>query len=627
MSHIFSELKRRNIFRVAGVYAVVGWITMQVIAVMTPALHLPGSLDSIVAVLLIAGFPIALIVAWAFELTADGISRTETVAAGESSPPGLGRKMDVAIIAGLAIVAALVIWQMTSRYSAAIERVADTPATQEAAVVGTSIAVLPFADMSAAGDQEYFSDGMAEEILSALVKVPDLQVAGRTSSFSFKGKDSTIQEIGAALKVEHVLEGSVRKQGENVRITAQLNRASDGFQLWSDTYDGTLENIFQLQDDVSRAIANALKVKLNISKGALVENLTNNKEAYDLYLKALEKMRNPWGNEAFQSAITMLERAVALDPNFAKGWLALARANLAAPYYNTVADDMFYVEAGVLAAKRALALDPDNEEVRFRLADAEGRQSGNFAKAFEQVSEAYRANNQSGGTDAYYYLATGQTRSSIPLYKRALENDPYRGDYLYNMARAQFRVGDFASAESYAQRSIDAGFLAGNFVMADIYAFKGDTQAAIPIFTKAYFSASDQFIRGVRSRASAQLYADAVYGQDSAARDQLVTMLKDAIDDPNTQSNSTYLNTLIQLGEAEMFFDFYSRNQIATVHTVLSTLWHTYRKGPKAIRQHQGFPAFAEQVGLIEIWQKHGWADLCRPNPGTDGSGGQFTCD
>ena len=265
LNSLFAELKRRNIFRVAGAYVVVAWLTMQVIAVMTPALNLPDWVDSFFAILFIAGFPIVLLFAWAFELTPEGVKRTTSIDAEDSIRGQTGRKLDFAILGGLGLVAALIIGTSLFSGSSPSPDVQSTAVTEKAipsAEAGTSIAVLPFADMSSAGDQEYFSDGMAEEILNALVKVPQLRVAGRTSSFSFKGKDTNIREIGQALNVAHVLEGSVRKQGNNVRITTQLIKSKDGIHLWSETYDGSLDNIFELQESISRAVTGELKVVL-----------------------------------------------------------------------------------------------------------------------------------------------------------------------------------------------------------------------------------------------------------------------------------------------------------------------------------------------------------------------------
>ncbi|MBL4871152.1 MAG: hypothetical protein JKX72_09380 [Robiginitomaculum sp.] len=329
MNNLFSELKRRNIFRVAGVYAVVGWILMQVAALLENSLNLPAWFDTVITAALLIGFPIAILLAWAFEMTPAGVKRTEHVGEGESVTDKTGRKLDFAILGGLVVVGALIVGSRFMPQKVVTPEITVQADTLEANEVGEtderpSIAVLAFADMSEGGDQEYFSDGMAEEILNALAKVPGLRVAGRTSSFSFKGKNEDITIIGKTLRVGHILEGSVRKQGEKVRITAQLIKADDGFHLWSETYDGTLDDIFDLQEKIARAIAAELQVLLNVGEDIrLADTRTNNKQAYDLYLQGRALIRQSFNEGAMAKAVTLLEGAVALDPQFADAWAEL----------------------------------------------------------------------------------------------------------------------------------------------------------------------------------------------------------------------------------------------------------------------------------------------------------------
>ena len=218
MNNLFTELKRRNIFRVAGVYAVVGWILMQVAALLENSLNLPPWFDTVITAALLIGFPIAVLLAWAFEMTPEGVKRTESVEDGDSITGQTGRRLDFAILGGLVVVIGLVGWQI----SRPKQLTTDSPVFDEQAPeplhLAQSIAVLPFVNMSPDKDQEYFADGISEEILNALVKVTKLRVAGRTSSFSFKNSDNNIKEIGEILNVSHILEGSVRKQGNQVGL-------------------------------------------------------------------------------------------------------------------------------------------------------------------------------------------------------------------------------------------------------------------------------------------------------------------------------------------------------------------------------------------------------------------------
>ncbi|MDH3902866.1 MAG: hypothetical protein OES90_06560, partial [Xanthomonadales bacterium] len=271
----FAELKRRNVFKVAVAYIIVAWLLLQVSDTLVPALHLPEWFNSGVAFVLIIGFPIAMIFAWAFEMTPEGIKKEKDVDRSQSITNVTSQKLNNVIIGVL--VLALVyfaidkfilapgrtlpgsdqISQQASDHTAetneksALTPVEVTPDSIEAN--NKSIAVLPFVNMSSDPEQEYFSDGLSEELLNLLVKIPELHVAARTSSFSFKGQSIEIPEIASRLNVDHVLEGSVRKSGNQLRITAQLIQADNGYHLWSETYDRQLDNIFQIQDEIAHA--------------------------------------------------------------------------------------------------------------------------------------------------------------------------------------------------------------------------------------------------------------------------------------------------------------------------------------------------------------------------------------
>ena len=331
MSRFLTELKRRNIFRVAGVYAVVGWILMQVVSVMTPALNLPDWVDSFFAVVLIIGFPVAMLLAWAFEMAPEGMKRTEHIADGASITDKTGQKLDFAFIGGLVFVAALVIWQTTqapqSKPSQTItaetkisapERVSSVPKITQDIDRSKSIAVLPFADFSPDNDQEWFSDGLTEEILNSLARTPDLLVTSRTSSFKFKNTNEEIPIIAEKLGVAHVLEGSVRRGGNRLRITAQLIRANDGFHLWSQTYDSTSDDVIKIQEDIAIKIATALKTAMDPAALAQMADVgTNSIPAYEAYLEGKALEINSLEESNFKDANIAFERARQLDPNFA----------------------------------------------------------------------------------------------------------------------------------------------------------------------------------------------------------------------------------------------------------------------------------------------------------------------
>jgi len=321
---IFEELKRRNVFRVAIAYALLGWAVLQGADFL---LDLAGAPDWVIRVFAIAGlvgFPFALFFAWAFELTPEGIKREHEVDRSQSIAPRTGRKLNGIIIGLLVLVIALM----------AVERVffagkGDPEPEPVAAGVSKSIAVLPFTDLSQAQDQGWFADGLAEEILNALVRVPDLQVAARTSSFAFKGSNKEIPAIAAELGVAHVLEGSVRSAGNRIRVTAQLIRAADGFHLWSQNYDRDVADMIGIQEDLATSIATALETTMDPEALAQMAQVgTESVEAYQEYLRGLERYSNSWLSQTETSGLTEayrhFERARALDPTFAEAHVQAA---------------------------------------------------------------------------------------------------------------------------------------------------------------------------------------------------------------------------------------------------------------------------------------------------------------
>ena len=255
-----AELKRRNVFRVAVAYGIVAWLLIEVAHTAFPTLQLPDWAPTLVTVLVIMGFPVALVIAWAFELTPEGIKRETAVDSADSITHQTGRKLDFIIIGVLAVAVvyfAVDKFVLETEPEPVAEGTEQVPAAEPVARE-RSIAVLPFVNMSSDPEQEYFSDGLSEEILNLLAKIPELKVIGRTSSFAFKGQNQDLRGIGQALGVNTVLEGSVRKSGERVRITAQLIDVSDGAHIWSESYDRTLTDIFAVQDNVAASIIDAL---------------------------------------------------------------------------------------------------------------------------------------------------------------------------------------------------------------------------------------------------------------------------------------------------------------------------------------------------------------------------------
>jgi TolB-like protein/Tfp pilus assembly protein PilF len=318
---LFTELKRRNVFRVGIAYLVLGWLLLQVTDVVLPILELPEWVAKLVLFMLLIGFPLVLFFAWAFELTPDGVKREKEVDRSRSIAPETGKKLDrtIMFIMGLVIVFLLLdrFYLSDGAFDAQGERVAAA-----AGLPAKSIAVLPFADLSQAGDQAWFADGLAEEILNALTRTPDLLVSSRTSSFRYKGSSLDIPDIAAELGVAHVLEGSIRSGDGRIRVTAQLIRATDGFHVWSENYDRDRSDLIGIQEDLARSIATALETTMDPASLAEMSRVgTRSVQAYEQYLRGLELEQEAWnsseGADVLLGGYEHYQRATEIDPRFA----------------------------------------------------------------------------------------------------------------------------------------------------------------------------------------------------------------------------------------------------------------------------------------------------------------------
>jgi len=423
----FGELKRRNVFRVGIAYAVTAWILLQVADLVLENLSAPPIVMKVFMLALAIGFPIALIFAWAFELTPEGLKLEKDVDRSQSITHITAQRMNRNIIIALAIAVVLLLVDkfmpetatVAEQSTAQVEKVeapAPLPMKDE-----KSIAVLPFVDMSPEGDQGYFADGISEEILNVLVKTHSLKVAGRTSSFQFRGRNEDLRTIGEQLGVENILEGSIRKANNRVRITAQLVKASDGFHLWSETYDRELTDIFAIQDEIARSITDALAIELNLAGtgNSLVSASTVNMEAYDRYLEARGLIAQ---RRDFPRAIELLDEATQMDPQFAQGWAANAQAHTLSIYYLNVDGEATKKTAERLA-NRALEIDP------------------NLSMAYSVLGDIYRDRNQ-----------WEQARQN---YLRALSLNPDEIEANEQYAQMLWRASYNAEAFKYSARAVE----------------------------------------------------------------------------------------------------------------------------------------------------------------------------
>jgi len=481
----FGELRRRNVVRVAAAYLVTAWLVLQVADVVLEAIEAPAWAMKGVLLLLLLGLPLALVVAWVFELTPDGLRRQSEVDQSRSITQETGRRLNHAIIAILVLAVALLAYDRLRRPGEEPER---SPAAQERQ--GKSIAVMPFVNMSPDPDNEYFSDGISEELLNLLARVDGLKVAARTSSFKFKDTKADITEIGTALGVATVLEGSVRRSADQIRITAQLINVEDGFHLWSATYDRSLDNIFEVQDEIAGAIVEALKLPLMGATAVPASgHSATSPEAYDLYLLGRHRMRET-RSASFREAIDYFQRAIDADPQFAPAHSGLADAYVLLSNYGDMPVAEAYA-AAEQAIERALALDPTLAEAwtsKGLLAEAELRSHDTL----EYLQKALALNPNSatallGLADAYANLARSQ--EAVESSSRALELDPMsdfiRQQHLRHVGQAGRGTEALQRASAWAAKDPQNPFpfeALGDAYYTDL----GQPQRAVAPYAKAH---------------------------------------------------------------------------------------------------------------------------------------------
>jgi len=456
--NLFNELKRRNVFRVGIAYAIAAWLLLQMSDILVPLLDLPESAQKLILLLLVIGFIPALIFAWAFEMTPDGIKKEKDVDRQASVAPKTGFKLNIAIIGMLVIALGYFVWE--SRFAIEqtderVEVVQDALIQPVSEVIEKSVAVLPFVNMSSDPEQEYFSDGLSEELLNRLAQNDQLRVAARTSAFQFKGQNIDIIEIGKKLNVANVLEGSVRKSGNRLRITAQLIQVDNGFHLWSQTYEREADDVFAIQDDISSAITKALEIELGAAAETSSEQPTQNLEAYNLYLQARYLLAKR-GEQNMRKADELFMQATTLDPDFSLAWSGMAfnAALLSSWSFDRLQSESF--ERTMFAANKAIELDPMNAEAYTAI----GRTmdfSSDWVKARENFEHAYRLEpNNVGVLNLYgdFLTVMGDFDKAIELEQRAISLDPLAPVHAFDIAWILLQMGRPDEAVNSARRAV-----------------------------------------------------------------------------------------------------------------------------------------------------------------------------
>ena len=450
LRNFFGELKRRNVYKVAIAYAVIAWLLIQIATQTFPFFEIPNWIVRAVIVLLLLGFPVALVIAWAFELTPEGLKRTEVA---DELPRKSARSrawIYIVIVAGAISVGVF----FFGRYTATSKQSGLTE------VPPKSIAVLPFVNMSADKNDEYLSDGISEELITALSKITGLQVKARTSSFAFKGKSEDIQKIGELLHVSHLVEGSVAKAGNRLRISAQLIQASDGNHLWSDTYDREMQDIFAVRSDVAQQVVQALQVKLGVeATRALTQKPTENLKAFQYYMQGRASTQRRTRDDLL-AAIRYYQKAIEEDPNYALAYAGLADAYGALGFYGYIApiEARRKQEEG---GRKALALDENLAEAHaalgaaymafapsdFSLGDRELRHAIELSPSLA-LAHSYLGNS---------LVRQGRVDKGLEEYLRARELDPLASNFARNVAMPYYLKRDYVRALDLLRQANELG--------------------------------------------------------------------------------------------------------------------------------------------------------------------------
>ena len=487
---LFLELKRRNVFRVAIAYVIATWLVLQVSELVLDAIEAPAWVLKALLLLAALGLPFVLMFSWAYELTPEGIKKEQDVDRSASITDGTGRKLNQITIA---MVIALVVFIAVDRaYFAPSPPPAAESAEQVEVRAEKSIAVLAFDDLSADGDQEYFADGLSEELLNVLARMPDLQVAGRTSSFAFKGQNRDLREIGEILNVAHILEGSVRKSGNKIRVTAQLINAETGFHLYSDTYDRDLTDVFAVQDEIAAAISAELRTELI---GATAQATAETSiDVYDLYLVARQKIYTRNIDE-MNEASRLLDQALEIDPEYApalaqKALVTVLTSDGVGSYGETPADEA--IPAARLIVDRALAIDPNLAEAHAVSGLIMGAERGRSTEEEIAVLEhALSLNPNLDNTRNWLSTAYGEASrrdESRALLEAVVERDPMYGPAFNNLIQLYLRTRDFDLANALVGRveRIVGETDDVNQSWGMIASAQGDTARAIRHLRKSY---------------------------------------------------------------------------------------------------------------------------------------------
>jgi adenylate cyclase len=605
LADFFAELKRRQIYRVGAAYVIVAWALIQLVEILEQIFALPLWIAQAAIIVMALGFPVALLAAWMIE------SRPhQAVAFAVRSKPTI---VDWTLCGALAAVLLFMGYQQVAPFSDATTQQPGVDAARSASLnsaAAVSLAVLPFTNLSGDAGQEFFSDGMTEEITSVLAKIPDLRVVGRTSAFQFKGQNDDLRTIGQALNATHLLEGSVRKEGNRLRITAQLIKSDDGVHVWTESYNRELTGVFVIQEEIATAIAGALRMPLGLQPGErLLSHLPVDPESYQDYLRAKTLLRSRGQNpSAISDAVKLLEKAVLRDPDFAAAWGFLGTAYRLIPRFDSVrlsgetekARPM--VEASLAKAEAAA-----QHALRLDLKNSDGLQALGDVKRMER--------NYVAGVD---------------LYLRALALDPDNPDILntYSVTLAELGLLQQALPVRQRLRTLEPLVPLFNGVTSvmlwangQIDAFNAlvpnrvGNQGAVIAASIGRFGEAADLLESLRTD-------DAVYLGRARTAARLLRTAPSVAASPQTLPQLGIFGWgYVYLGAPDRVMEYYEGN-IKIGYTggmEIAPLWAPIFS---PVRKTERFKTFVRDAGMVNYWRERGWPEFCRPTTGDD-----FECD
>jgi len=530
------------------------------------------------------------------------------------------------------------IYKRGYRLKASVSKpISKTEETRKGVISGKkiSIAVLAFEDMSQEKNHQYFSDGISEEIIHALVKLPYLRVTGRTSSFSFKGKDAPICEIATALGVSHILEGSVRKVGDQLRITVQLIEGVNDEHIWSETFDGAIESIFELQekiaDSVERELNTIFKIpnigQQNIQINPPLKPMTKSAQAYDFFIHGRSLTQQQDGPDILPRAIEMLEKAVSIDPKFVEAWAYLARANFYSLEHTKAPDWAGNIVAGRRALGCAVAINSNLDIVQSTM----GYLALLDLKIDERLLACEKANGLNPNSPIFTYTfgsalaSIGQSERGLELMEKAMGQEPFSASWINGIGHPKFALGDFDGADAAYQHSLDMGYDSAMFMKAILLGHTKNPKTAIDFLQANFKRMGSLSLSMAPNMWLLNLFIHASYGKNKSARWLTYLALHNIVRNNKSQPAAGLTFRCYTLGYPQLFMKAVRNHPHPYMGAVLAQLW-TPTEDARRIRTHKDFPKFADDIGLVRAWQAYGWPKTVQPVAGTDGSDGQFTC-